>query len=115
MSTPLSEIENLLRNTPAPKVPRGLKEQLVAQVQLPLMHLRTAPTERGLRRAPHDSRGWLRRWWPALAPAAVSLASAVVFTVQQMEIRDLKQNIQALPQMPAAAKSIDLPSATMTQ
>jgi hypothetical protein len=46
---------------------------------------------------------WLGRWWPALAPAAVSLACAVVVTVQQMELRDLKQTIQSLSQGVAGA------------
>ncbi|HEX5219744.1 MAG TPA: hypothetical protein VFZ59_09265 [Verrucomicrobiae bacterium] len=34
---------------------------------------------------------WWRRWWPALAPAAVSVACAVVITVQQAEISRLKE------------------------
>ena len=34
--------------------------------------------------------GWIRRWWPVLAPASVSLACAAVFTLQQFELRDLK-------------------------
>src|SRR5439155_9000657 len=44
----------------------------------------------------HASGGWLRRWWPALAPATVSLACAVVLVVQQMEIGDLRESTRAL-------------------
>ena len=38
--------------------------------------------------------GWLRRWWPALAPAGLSLACGVVMAVQRAEIRDLKNSIE---------------------
>src|SRR5437667_387891 len=39
---------------------------------------------------------WLRRWWPALAPATVSLACAVVLAVQQTQINELEQRLQIL-------------------
>jgi regulator of replication initiation timing len=89
----IPEIENLLRLAPRLTPPAGLKGQLIAQVQLPASQ------------TPADSlatAGWLRRWWPVLAPATVSLACAVGLTVQQMEIRDLKQTIQGLSQDSAA-------------
>lgn len=83
------EIENVLRSAPKPAPPAGLKEQLTAQVRLPAV--RPASDLQASTPAPA---GWLRRWWPVLAPAAVSLACAVGLTTQQMEIRDLKRAIQ---------------------
>lgn len=86
------EIEAALRLAPQPKPPANLKGLLLAQVALP------APRESQAAFARPAPGGWLRRWWPALAPATAALACAVVLTVQQTEIRDLKQSIQALSQ-----------------
>jgi hypothetical protein len=80
------ELENLLRLAPRPTPPAGLKDQLIAQLRLPAD--RAVPQSPVTTLAPA---GWLRRWWPVLAPAAVSLACAAVLTVQQMEIHGLKQ------------------------
>ena len=91
MSTMEQEIENVLRAAPQPAPPAGFKEQLIAQVRLPA--LRPAAQPLASPPAPAD---WLRRWWPVLVPAAASLACAVGLTVQQMEIRRLKQAIQDL-------------------
>jgi hypothetical protein len=87
MNTTEHEIENVLRAAPNPAPPAGLKEQLTAQVRLP-------PTQTPA--SPLVPTGWLRRWWPALIPAAASLACAVGLTVQQMEIRDLNRAVQDL-------------------
>jgi hypothetical protein len=89
MSTIEHEIETVLRAAPAPAPPSGLKEQLIAQVRLTAV--RPTPDLQASTPAPT---GWLRRWWPMLAPAAVSLACAVGLTTQQMEIRDLQRAIQ---------------------
>lgn len=81
------EIENLLRRAPKPKTPATLRSRLVAQIRLA--------------GATHDSQptagaagfgGWLRRWWPALAPASVSLACAAMMVSQEVEIRGLQRN-----------------------
>jgi hypothetical protein len=85
-----SEIETVLRAAPGPKPPAGLKARLIEQA--PRYETRR---ESKLSRPP-PSGSWLRRWWPALAPAGVSLACAAVLTVQQMEIGDLEQTLQAL-------------------
>jgi hypothetical protein len=63
------------------------------------------------RRSP--SSGWLRRWWPVLLPGSVSLACAVALTMQQMEIRNLRQAIQDLARE-SAAKARELPAPTPT-
>jgi hypothetical protein len=89
MNTP--EIENILRLAPRPAPPAGLKDRLMAQVRLAAVQPTSQPTA-----SPLDPVSWLRRWWPVLAPATVSLACAVGLTMQQMEIRDLKQAIQDL-------------------
>jgi hypothetical protein len=95
MKTSESEIEKILRGPQQFTPPAGLKERLVDQIparvdQAGSMRLIVKPV----------SGGWLRRWWPALAPAAVSVACAIVFTAQQGKIRELKANIQTLSQTP---------------
>ena len=87
----LSDIENILHAAPRPAPPAGLKDRLIAQVRLDAFRPAPPTPERTLAPA-----GWLRRWWPVLAPATVSLACAVGLTLQQMEIRNLKQVIQGL-------------------
>jgi hypothetical protein len=87
MNTTEHEIENVLRAAPNPAPPVGLKERLTAQVRLPPPQTLISPL------APAS---WLRRWWPVLLPGAASLACAVGLTLQQTEIRSLKQNIQDL-------------------
>jgi hypothetical protein len=93
MRTTEQEIEDALRAVPRLKPPAGLKERLIAQVQVPAIRAVPTTSEEG---------GWLRRWWPALAPASVSLVCAVGLTVQQMEIRDLKETIRAAAHPPPA-------------
>jgi hypothetical protein len=90
MSTMEQEIENVLRAAPKPAPPADLKEQLTAQVRLPLRPAAQTPT------SPLAPASWLRRWWPVLAPAAASLACAVGLAIQQAEIHSLKQAIQDL-------------------
>ena len=115
MSNMEQEIENVLRAAPKPAPPAGLREQLVAQVHLPSLGPATQNLAGSL--APAN---WLRRWWPVMAPAAVSLACAVGLTMQQMEIHGLKRAIQNLsddsgvnatvPSAPAAGTN-DAPAA----
>lgn len=93
MNTPEQEIEDTLRRAPAPKAPAGLKDRLAAQIQLAPVRAKAPTSAQAL-----HPRSWLGRWWPALAPAAVSLACAMVVTVQQTEICDLKQTLEALSQ-----------------
>jgi hypothetical protein len=88
-----TEIENLLRRAPQPKPPADLEQRLKAQIQ------------RGPRFAPQSATvrpgAWLARWWPALAPTAVSLACAAGLTVQELEISGLKANHQLTADHPA--------------
>jgi hypothetical protein len=81
------DFERQLRSAPKPRPPAGLRQQLIDQVRLAEA---SSPIAR--RGAP----GWFHRWWPALAPAAVSAACAVVLTFQQLELRDLKESMRAL-------------------
>ena len=97
MNTP--EIENVLRLAPRPAPPAGLKDQLIAQLRLPAARPASQTPVTALVPA-----SWLRRWWPALVPATVSLACAVVLTVQQMEIRDLSATLRGLSQAPATTE-----------
>jgi hypothetical protein len=91
------EIENVLRAAPRPTPPAGLKERLIAQVRLTAVRPSSQTPANSLAPA-----GMLRRWWPALVPASVSLACAAALTMQQIEIRDLKQAIQDLSRDSAA-------------
>jgi hypothetical protein len=91
MSTMEQEIERVLRAAPKSAPPAGLKERLLAQVRLPgVQPASQAPA------SPLTPGGWLRRWWPLLAPATVSLACAVGLVMQQIEIRNLRQAIRGL-------------------
>ena len=92
------QIEDALRAAPTPRPPAGLKERLVSQAQLPLGRVQLAGGEGRGFRAEGGMVDWLKRWWPALLPAAGSLACAVGIGVQQGEIRDLKESIQTAPQ-----------------
>jgi len=98
------EIETILRNAPRPGAPSHLKEKLLAEAS---NSLRQSPNRFV---SSHSAAGWFRRWWPALAPATVSLACAVVLTAQRMEINDLKRSLETLS--PAAAVSQPTQGAT---
>src|SRR5439155_525511 len=52
---------------------------------------------------------WLKRWWPVVAPAGVSLACAVAFTVQQRELDSLKNKIAVVQSAPALVSTNSLP------
>lgn len=105
MNTPA--IENILRNAPQPAAPAGLRERLCAQGR----GSKPGPLARQASGA-----GWLRRWWPVLAPAAVSLACATLFTLQQSEVRELKA-LRASPPVtkPSAAPGIPEPQSGTAQ
>jgi hypothetical protein len=105
MNTMEQELENVLRAASSPTPPAGLKERLLAQVRLPATQ-RTAPTAT----IPLGATAWLRRWWPVLAPTAVSVACAVGLGVQQAEIRNLKQAIQDLSSGPAKTGAVATPT-----
>ena len=99
-----SEIEIILKQAPVPKAPAGLKDRLYAQAG----RNGTRSTNTGGSGA-HAPAGWLQRWWPALAPAAVSLACATVFTFQQRQIQELKTPLAATPPDIAPAATATAP------
>jgi hypothetical protein len=103
----LADIENILHAAPRPVPPAGLKERLIAHVRL--VEVRPGALTLGSGLAPTS---WLRRWWPVLVPATVSLACAVGLIMQQVEIRRLKQVIQGLSR-DAAPKAGVLPTPTV--
>ena len=111
-----SELETILRNAPCPAAPATLKQKLLAEAS---SGQRQHSSKTVLR---HSPSGWLRRWWPALAPAAASVACAVVLTAQHMEINDLKQSLEKLtpaalvqPNTAVTAKSSQGDSASQLQ
>jgi hypothetical protein len=91
-----SDLEKILRQPPQPRPPSDLREQLRAGAP---GFVKDGASNR-MSRTPGWG-AWLRRWWPALGPAAATLACAAVFTVQQAEIQTLKAQIAEL--LPAAA------------
>ncbi len=97
------KIESLLHHAPKPAVPRGLKMKLIMQSRS--VHPQSSPSESLIARA---QRNWLQRWWPALVPTALSLVCMAVMAAQQVEIRQLKKNIEALS---AAAAAVPAPDA----
>src|SRR5262245_29236461 len=93
------QIENILRTAPQPKPPLDLKQQLIAQTRSPGPAARSSVIT--------YSRGsWLRRWWPALLPATLSLACTAVIVVQQNEIQELEQSVQKLAATSPAPVSV---------
>jgi hypothetical protein len=88
-----TEIENILRSAPQPKPPGDLEHRLKAQIQRrPRLAAQSTTVRPG---------AWLARWWPALAPTAVSLACAAGLTVQKLEIGGLRANLQLAANHPA--------------
>jgi hypothetical protein len=115
MNTQEQEIENVLRTAPKPAPPAGLKEQLIAQVRLTAALPQAQLSTRTPQPLPSASpTGWLRRWWPVLVPASVSLACAAGFMLQQVEISGLKRAIQDLPRAPMPAPATDTAPNTST-
>lgn len=85
MSINENEIEKVLRQSPSPKPDAGLKQRLTAEIRLP------KEDETGVLNQGDGWIGFLRRWWPALAPAAVSMVCVAVMASQRMEVRELRQ------------------------
>src|SRR5712671_1398897 len=94
MNIPEPDLEKILLLAPSPKPPAGLKESLLAHA--PSSARRSS--ESSVRA--QTTLAWLRRWWPAFAPAMISLACAVVLAVQQNELRDLKHSLEILASKP---------------
>jgi hypothetical protein len=89
------EIEHILKQAPSPVAPGGLKERLVGQANVPLSQNRPQVSGTGNVR---PEVGWLRRWWAVLVPGMVSLAGAVVLTLQQSQISNLQTTVETLRQ-----------------
>src|SRR5215831_11482762 len=85
----ITDIENVLRRAPQPKPPGNLEHQLKAQA----LNARMPVPQQNL--PPRTPGSWFSRWWPALAPTAVSLACAAGLTIQNKEIRALKVTLES--------------------
>lgn len=83
-----------------PSPPR-LKDRLIEEIPLLGKEKLSRQSVAGSRR----SGGWVRRWWPALVPGAISVACAVVLRAQQGTIRELKAGNQTLSQSATAAEA----------
>jgi hypothetical protein len=95
-----NELEKILRNPPQPKPAAELKRRLMAQIEVRAGSDESASIIRSV-----GIGGWLRRWWPALAPATVSVACAVVMVSQQIEARDLRQSNDMLAKQIATERA----------
>jgi hypothetical protein len=80
------QIEQLLRQAPAPQPPAGLKEQLKTGIRLT-----GAALERVATGTP-----WWRRWFPALSFSVLLLGCLVTLAVQTSQLRDLRRENAAL-------------------
>src|SRR5216110_1076167 len=83
-----TEIENILRQAPQPRPPGNLQQRLKAQALNARREAAPVPVER------RPAGGWLRRWWPALAPTAISLACAAALTSQQNQLRRVQSDLE---------------------
>src|ERR1041384_7319791 len=86
-----NEIERILRQPPQPRPPAGLNQRLIAQI-----NLRAASAASPVLSLGGGFTAWLRRWWPALAPATISLACATLMVAQQVQVRALRDSNQTL-------------------
>lgn len=102
------KMEQLLRSAPKPQPSAALKQKLVDEIELPSNNRNPSPLG-----APGGFVGWVRRWWPALLPASVSLACAGIVALQQVQIQDVKKTLQALA--PAANQTSSLVAAPTMQ
>ena len=100
------EMERVLRSAPKPKAPVALRQQLTARLKL-----NTANDDSHRAAVSSGLAGWLRRWWPALAPASVSLVCAAVMVLQEAQVRALQQGNLRLAEQRAASQTA-APSAT---
>jgi len=82
------QIEKLLRKPPRLAIPRGLRERLEADIQL--------PTERRSEPVRDHAPSFLKRWLPALSVALWLLACVVILGVQSHTLSNLRQANDAL-------------------
>jgi hypothetical protein len=82
-----TQIENILRRAPQPRPPGNLQQRLKAQAlsaprnALPVLIERRSGASR------------FRRWWPTLAPTAITLACAATFALQQNQLHRLQSDL----------------------
>jgi hypothetical protein len=105
MTLSKSDLEKILTLAPSPNPPADLKARLLTKAPTAVA---PAPSVRN-----RSAWNWLRRWWAALAPAMASAACAVVLTVQQTELNELKRQLKApLPDATAQGGLISAPATT---
>lgn len=111
------EIEQRLRQAPAPQPPSFLRAALARQIALPdptsaaPARLRTEPAEG---RTWWRPRPWLNAWWPVAAATCLALACLVLVAWQQAEIGRLRQALEQLrPPAAEASVSAAAPSSTV--
>ncbi len=92
-----NQLEATLRGALEPRPPSTLRAALISGIQ----RVAASPANERARPAAGN---WLLRWWPALVPGAVSLACAAVLTLQQFEIREVKNTLATLA--PATVDSL---------
>ncbi len=87
-----TQIENILRQAPQPRPPGNLHQRLKAQALSTPLNASAVLIE-------HRSGGasWLRRWWPTLAPAAITLACAATVTLQQSQLQQIQSDLGKRP------------------
>lgn len=97
------QIESVLRHAPRPEPPPSLRPQLLQGIPQPRTD--RPPATAG-------SLPWWQRWWPTLAAGSLAAVCLVVLAVQQVEIRQLTQELESLRRQHPNDTRPDLPGST---
>lgn len=86
-----TQIENILRRAPQPRPPGNLQQRLKAQALSAPRNTSPVLLEQ------RSGASWLRRWWPTLAPTAITLACAATVTLQRNQLQQLQSELAKRP------------------
>lgn len=81
------EIETILQRPPVPASPAGLRQTLIADIQLPRRQQTSLPM---------DLTSWWRRWVPALSFGLLFLGCLMVLGMQTLQVIDLRKQNETL-------------------
>lgn len=102
-----TQIESLLRKSPSPSAPAGLKRQLLADIRL--------PQSQGSPFRAVDAAPFWRRWFPAFAVGLLFLGCLIVLGVQTSQLLDLRRENTALQAATANLEELRQDNAELRQ
>ncbi|HUR45033.1 MAG TPA: hypothetical protein VMZ27_04075 [Candidatus Saccharimonadales bacterium] len=106
MNSSLEKIEELLHKAPKVSVPKGLLDDLTADIYL--------PRKQTMQAQPPQRQSPLRRWFPVLALSCWLITCLVLLAVERGVVSRLRQETAAL-RASSAEKSSSIPSSPTTQ